>query len=169
MHCKRVNVREYTAYIRAVTIKQSEEWTAEIIRKTQQKDSDIGPLLKQKEDNNTTTWMGGGVPGVGYWLFKKAWESAAAEGKPVIMQLAIPKKYVPGMLEQVHEGVTRTILLGALSRGCREYVPQVCILRTYQGSNNMTKRKYNVGAPLELIDIDVARPFPTTADNNHFK
>lgn len=49
-HYKCVDEREGAVDVRAVTIEQSEESTAENVRMAQQED-DIGPLLKWKVDN----------------------------------------------------------------------------------------------------------------------
>lgn len=51
-YCKHVNKREDTVDAWAVIVERSRKWTALKVKKSQQhEDKDIGPLLRQKEDN----------------------------------------------------------------------------------------------------------------------
>lgn len=197
-HCRKVDEREGTVDIRAVTITQSEEWTAEKVRTAQQEDSDVGPLLKWKEENRQrpgweevspesptlkAMWVQWESLRVENGLLKRAWESA--DGRNVTMQLVVPKEYVPKVLEEVHGGSSGAHLgvnktLGKVRERfywvhCREDVEKWCrkcsTCAATKGPTTRLKgrmKQYNVGAPFERIAIDVAGPFPTTTSNNKY-
>ncbi|POS82770.1 hypothetical protein EPUL_005785, partial [Erysiphe pulchra] len=116
-------------------------------------------------------------------LLKRVVENA--EGNQKKLQLLVPKRRIPEVLRQLHDGVTgghlgvhKTLekarerfywpnLKEDIKDWCRNCV--VCA-----GANGPIRKKrapmrqYNVGAPFERIAIDVAGPFPVTENGNKF-
>lgn len=197
-HCRRVDEREGVADIRAVTIEQDENWTTENLRRSQQEDDNIGPLLKYREEQDVrpgweavsdkspelkALWAQWNSLRVENGLLKRAWESA--DGRHVTMQLVLPRAYVQRVLEEVHGGASgahlgmNKMLAKVRERfywvHCREDVEKWCrMCATCGASKGPTTRsrghmkQYNVGAPFERIAIDVAGPFPQTEDGNKY-
>lgn len=197
-HCKKLDAREEVADIRAVAIENDEEWTTENLRRSQQADDNIGPLLQCREVQETrpgwetvsdkspelkALWAQWNSLRVENGLLKRAWEST--DGKHVTMQLVLPRAYVRPVLEEMHGGTSGAHLginktLAKVRERfywvhCREDVEKWCRMCTTCGASKgpITRsrgymKQYNVGAPFERIAIDVAGPFPQTENGNKY-
>ena len=172
-------------------------WSTEQIRKAQADDIDIKPIISWKQNSNERpTWRDVSPANKitkAYWaqwdrlqlrsgiLYRK-WESNIGDKS---WQLVVPKKMRQDILKQLHDnktaghlGTKRTRIrvaqrfywhgsMSDVGRWC-----QSCDMCASRQRPHKTPRapmkKYNVGAPLERIAIDVMGPLPVTINGNKY-
>lgn len=197
-HCDRIDKNEIVLPLRRTVALEHSDWTVAEIRKDQERDLDIGPILLMKETGGPKpTWedISAKSPNVkALWvqwdslcvksgILKRIWESP--NGKSSVEQLVVPRSRVTAILEEIHNGssgshfgVNKT--LSKIRQRfywlhCREDVENWCrqctLCAASKGPNVRTRGKmhlYIVGAPFERVGIDVAGPFPITVEGNRY-
>ncbi|UFO01039.1 hypothetical protein LOK48_06560 (plasmid) [Wolbachia endosymbiont of Corcyra cephalonica] len=194
-HCLKQENREQVKLIRTHGI--DNEWTSDSMRKSQEEDSDLKPILGWMQSGQKPRW--GDVSALSpltksYWaqwdsltlengVLCRKWESN--DGKDITTQVIIPRSKVPSILRHVHDGVSgghlgvKKTLMKVRHRfywlNCREDVENWCrkcttcaAVKGPQTRSRGKLRVYNVGAPWERIAIDVAGPFPETDEGNKY-
>ena len=193
-HCSRVEDKDACVLRTTIT---DDHWGDEELRKDQEQDADLKKVLEWKRTGRRPTWneVAHLAPSLKtYWaqwdsltledgILKRVLESA--DGTQNRLQLLVPKRRIPEVLRQLHDGTSgghfgvHKTLEKIRERfywvNLREDVKDWCRKCTTCASANGPQkrrvapmRQYNVGAPFERIAIDVAGPFPTTDGGNKY-
>ena len=116
-HCDKIEQGETSFNCGRTAVADDEEWTTAQLRKDQEEDVDIGPLLKWKENvverpawskisdespSFKALWAQWESLRVENGLFKRAWESP--DGKHTTIQLVVPATRVKEVLLEMHNG-----------------------------------------------------------------
>lgn len=194
-HCLRHEERMDT--VSRITV-VDDRWTNEELAKDQEEDPDLKHLMAWKRSGTVRpSWQDVAACSrkvKSYWaqwnsislvdgVLKRAVETP--EGDKKRLQIILPKKRIPDVLQELHEGtsgghfgVHRTLerarerfYWANLKEDVKDWCRRCLTCGASNGPNRKKKasmRLYNVGAPFERIAIDVAGPFPTTDDGNKF-
>ncbi|XP_063907405.1 uncharacterized protein K02A2.6-like [Zophobas morio] len=146
-HCDRIDAEVGNLPVRRTIFEQDEEWTTARLKREQEADDIIGPILKWKEE---------GVERPGWAELSDQSPSLKvlwAQWNSLVMENGLLKR----KWESPDGRTSKTMLctMCAASQG------------PHTGARGKMK-KYNVGAPFERIAIDVAGSFPVTNDGNKF-
>ena len=173
-------------------------WSQEELREAQMKDTDIQPVLQWKEEGETRpTWQviaPHSEATKSYWsqwesllleegVLYRLWETPAGERS--VKQLVVPKEMRPQLLQQLHSsptaghlGVNKT--LGRVrerfywvqcSKDVRSFCRNCDLCSSRRGPRSKRRaplERYNVGAPMERLAVDVLGPLPTTKAGNKY-
>lgn len=194
-HCLRHEERMGT--VSRITV-ADDNWNPEELAKDQEEDTDLRDIMTWKRSGTERPSWQEVAPFSrkvkSYWaqwnsisldngILKRAVETP--EGDKKRMQIILPRKRIPDVLRELHEGtsgghfgVHRTLerarerfYWASLKEDVRDWCRRCLTCGASNGPNKKKKasmRLYNVGAPFERIAIDVAGPFPLTDDGNKF-
>lgn len=193
-HCSRVEEKSATI-LRTTAVNDS--WQEATVLKDQEEDPDLKVVLGWKRTGRRPSWneIAHLSPTLKtYWaqwnslviedgVLRRVLESA--DGSERKRQLLVPKKRIPEVLKELHDGIsgghlgvhktlekTRQRFYWVRQKEDVKDWCRKCV--TCASANGPQKRRvapmrqYNVGAPFERIAIDVAGPFPSTDRGNRY-
>lgn len=193
--CMRSENRDHV--VNRLVILSCESWSEENVRKAQENDPDLLPILQWKiQDykpsiNEISAYS---KTTKAYWLqwdslvihgsvLKRKWESE--NGKSTTMQTIVPHALRKDVLKELHNGssgghfgINKTIskirehfYWLELRRDVEDFVKTCTQCESVKGPHRKTKalmQKYVVGSPHERIAVDVAGPFPVSKSGNKY-
>lgn len=195
-YCNRAEEKEPALKLNQIRMSAA-QINSDKIREGQQEDPDICIILQAMAAGRRPPWKdvsNQSQTTKSYWAqwdslrlcddqLYREWESP--DGKERILQLVIPKKYIPIILEELHGGTSGGHLginktLNKVRERfywvrCKEDVEDWCkkckTCFAANGPHRTTRsrmKQYNVGSPFERIAIDVAGPFPESDRGNKY-
>ena len=196
-HCKKMEEKQESIEVRRMEAVAAEAWSNEQMRTAQLSDGDLADVIGWLEAGVRPTWnqiVEKGAVVKSYWaqwdslridngVLKRLWESV--DGTTQTMQTILPRSKINEVLQVVHDGTSgghlgvNKTLAKVRQRfywvNCRRDVEDWCRSCTICGASKGPRvrtrgqmQQYNVGQPFERIAIDVAGPFPESAQGNKY-
>lgn len=197
-HCSKQEGKEMVSLRVIRTDAIDDEWGNEAMRREQEKDSGVGPILNWlRNDDSKPQWSEVAKYGAvtkGLWaqwkslvmhngLLCRKWETS--NGRDSHLQLVVPRAKVKEVLRVFHDGTSgghlgvKKTLEKVKERfywlHCKDDVEDWCRKCTacaaVKGPHTRSRaamRIYNVGVPWERVALDVAGPFPVTKAGNRY-
>ena len=196
-HCVRMEEQQVLADVRRVSVEPQPGWSDEELRKDQQEDDEVGPVLTWKERDQKPRWSDVADRSeatksyLAQWdsltlesgILKRRWESL--NGRNIRIQTVLPRSRVKEVLEELHGGtsgghlgVNKTIdrvrerfYWLHMRQDVEDWCRRCSSCAASKGPRVRSRgelQKYVVGAPFERVAMDIAGPFPVSDGGNRF-